>query len=140
MRGIGTSTDPTLVIGTKMMFGHAPFVITTPQFVILAPIHPNTLIVIPWCAGEQPWHERLVRKWMFRATPARISCRGDSRIALGGVVVPAHPGIPRTRQSTSPRLVSPAPQSSFRRKPESRGGTNDTQDTSTNQRSPIFKP
>ena len=35
--------------------------------------------------------------------------------------------------ATAPALVSPAPASSFRRKPESRGGTNDTQDTSTNQ-------
>ncbi len=152
-----------------------PFVITAPQFVIpakagiqrgrVAPTTPKHfqrpgLIFIPWCAGDSR-HERLVRKWMFPATPARISCRGDSRIALGGVVVPAHPGIPRTRHwyendatqpqkclnatapalvSPAPGLVSPAPQSSFRRKPESRGGTNDTQDTSTNQRSPIFKP
>ena len=130
--------------------------------------HPNTsndqvsfsYLGVPATAGMSDWYEN----GCFPPRP-RESCRGDSRIALGGVVVPAHPGIPRTRHwyendatqpqkclnATAPALVSPAPNrhtsapaSSFSRKRESRGGvvggTNDTQDTSTNQHSPIFIP
>ena len=55
-------------------------------------------VFIPWGAGASR-HERLVRNHVplseqggpAPATPARISYRGDSRIAPGGVVIPNHP-------------------------------------------------
>ena len=69
----------------------------------VAPMTPKhfqrpSLIFIPWCAGGNR-HGRMVRKhvplseqrWPAPATPARISCRADSRIGQGGVVMPARP-------------------------------------------------
>ena len=70
-------------------------------------------VFIPWCAGRSR-HERLVRNHVplseqggpASATPARISYRGDSRIALGGVVMPARPAkyptAPNESKSPSP--------------------------------------
>ena len=69
MRGIGTSTDPTLVIGTKMDVSRPPFVIPAKAGIQRGRVAPTTpkhferpgLIFIPWCAGTaagmSDWYE-----------------------------------------------------------------------------------
>ena len=74
--------------------------------------NPQLPLLIPWWAGGNR-HERLVRKhvplsdqgWPDPATPARISCRGDSRIAPGGVVMPNRPELNRQQKDLNRPLL-----------------------------------